>query len=371
MKCKLLNHTYNTLTAPFRFNHYIELLCLMMFNSIGVKLIQLRDRIILLPLTSWILDKSILPAASHVLRLREFIQSASDWEAADQCAREIVKDMRVLNGPFKNMMYPAYASVGSTLTPKLLGSYESEIASLVEDLTRYNYAQVIDIGCAEGYYAVGFALRNPDIAVFAYDISPSAREQCEAMARANGVDSRVFINSYCTPETLLTFPYQGQTLIIADCEGYEKYLFTEQVVRVLKNVDVLIESHDFLDIEITSLLVSRFQNSHATYVYKSEDDIDKAYNCKIDQLSGLPLSVKKVLLSEGRPSVMKWLFFASRKRVSLPLLIAYLFIFVQYVSQKEFLPLESPFPSLYFQPILQLSIRCSIGISSRVSRQQA
>ncbi|MFQ3224327.1 MAG: hypothetical protein ACI8Z5_000575 [Lentimonas sp.] len=72
----------------------------------------------------------------------------------------IFKENRVLNGRFKGMHYPQKASVGSELDPKLLGSYESELVAIIHLILTQNDTTIIDIGCAEGYYAKGIGMKN-------------------------------------------------------------------------------------------------------------------------------------------------------------------------------------------------------------------
>ena len=100
-------------------------------------------------------------------------------------------DRIVRNGPFQGMRYPFLRAVGSSLFPKLCGSYESELHQVVERCLEKEFSMVLDIGCAEGYYAVGFALRQPTATVYAYDISQNARSLCAAMAEMNGVPVKV------------------------------------------------------------------------------------------------------------------------------------------------------------------------------------
>src|SRR5947207_8629242 len=71
-------------------------------------------------------------------------------------------------GPFAGMRYVAPAT-GRTILPKLLGSYETELHSIVEQVIAADHRVVINIGCAEGYYAVGLALRLPNSRVYAFD----------------------------------------------------------------------------------------------------------------------------------------------------------------------------------------------------------
>src|ERR1700722_7380135 len=62
----------------------------------------------------------------------------------------------VMAGPFAGMGY-IESSVGSAHIPKLLGIYEGEIAPCIEQICRSRPELVVDLGAAEGYYAVGAA----------------------------------------------------------------------------------------------------------------------------------------------------------------------------------------------------------------------
>ena len=64
----------------------------------------------------------------------------------------------------------------SSCVPKLIGSYEEEVHPIIEEIIRRRYSIVVNIGCAEGYYAVGFALRIPDAIVYAFDVDTTAQQ---------------------------------------------------------------------------------------------------------------------------------------------------------------------------------------------------
>ena len=67
---------------------------------------------------------------------------------------------RVASGPFAGMRHGDIA-VGSVLTVKLLGTYEKELWPIIDQIIATAYPLIIDIGAAEGYYAVGLAMRIP------------------------------------------------------------------------------------------------------------------------------------------------------------------------------------------------------------------
>src|SRR6478752_2830493 len=81
---------------------------------------------------------------------------------------------KILGGPFAGMEYVSVATEGA-LVPRLLGSYESELHPHLQAFAEEGLDCVIDVGCAEGYYAVGLARMMPDVAVHAYDIDEKAR----------------------------------------------------------------------------------------------------------------------------------------------------------------------------------------------------
>jgi hypothetical protein len=226
----------------------------------------------------------------------------------DDAVRTLFPDLAVKHGAFRGMKYPEAKSAGSTLFPKLLGCYERELSGLVERICARPYDEIVDVGCGEGYYAVGLALRIPSATVYAYDIYDKAVELCRRMADLNGVGERVVTGSSCDAATLRALPGGRKVLIISDCEGYEKELFSEDLVPALANYDLLIETHDFIDIDISSTIRRLFANTHACEVFQSIDDIKKAQTYAYDELAGFSLSQRKMLLREGRPAIMEWLF---------------------------------------------------------------
>ena len=168
----------------------------------------------------------------------------------------------VRRGPFAGLTYPSLESYGSVLAAKLLGSYELELDDAVEETLRKPYTHVLDIGCAEGYYAVGYAKKLPEASIHAFDINPEALARCRKMATVNQVADRLTYHRACTPEFLESFDFSGLCLIISDCEGYEQDLFTPHVVEQLTKCDLIIEVHEDLRPGVTAALTSVFQKSH-------------------------------------------------------------------------------------------------------------
>jgi hypothetical protein len=225
---------------------------------------------------------------------------------------KIIPDLVVRNGPFKGMKYPGKHSVGSALFPKLLGSYESELHKIISLCVNKKYTDIVDIGCAEGYYAVGMAMRLPDTNIYAYDTDSKALNLTNAMFKINNINQdRVFTGKLCDEKTLMSVPLKNKALIISDCEGYEKYLFTKKSLKFLSIHDLLIEVHDIFDIETSSYLSKLFKNTHKLTIIYSVDDIQKAKTYNYKEINDYDLATKKILLEEGRGSIMEWFYLES------------------------------------------------------------
>ena len=247
--------------------------------------------------------------ANAMKQLHQITQEPARFEESNRLLALVTAELVVRNGLFQGMKYPDARSAGSSLLPKIIGSYEAELAPVFEKILSRDYSEVIDIGCAEGYYAIGLAIRLPKALCYAFDTSIDARNMCERMARINGVESRVVIGQHCDPKALCSIPVRARALVISDCEGYEKELFTRDVFYHLKNHDILIESHDMFDIEIMPELIARSANTHRVTVINSIDDIQKARDYHFPETEGLDAKTKLLIFREGRAAIMQWLFF--------------------------------------------------------------
>ncbi len=170
-------------------------------------------------------------------------------------------DLTVQNGPFKGLRYISESS-GSALLPKLLGSYEAALHAVLLDLMSNEYDTMIDVGCAEGYYAVGFAYRCPGVPVIAFDANPVARAMCSRLARLNGVADRITVLGECERDALGA-AILGRSLIICDCEGGELHLLDPAVVNGLDCCDLIVELHPHVHPLIPRLIEQRFEETHA------------------------------------------------------------------------------------------------------------
>jgi hypothetical protein len=216
-------------------------------------------------------------------------------------------DLSVLSGPFKGMKYPLLKAGGSALLPKLLGTYEIELHPFIEKIIKKNYSIILNIGSAEGYYAVGLAGGNPATKIAAFDIDPRARELLSEMIRRNNVHDRVMVEGLCDAHVLNSFAYKKNGLVLSDCEGYELDLFTTTTIKHLRHFDFLVETHDSLSVNITGALSNRFRETHNIRLIKGRKRSVKDFPA-----SSAFTSMEKLLaMQEGRHRIPKWLFLKS------------------------------------------------------------
>lgn len=215
-------------------------------------------------------------------------------------------DMTVRDGYFRGLKYPGLQSFGSALFPKLSGSYESELYPVLYKFRERNYTHIVDIGCAEGYYAVGLALQYPQASVWAFDISEKARQLCRQMSELNGAGERIIISGECTNDFFMSLDAGAYGLIICDIEGFERELFCQQNITALKRFDLIIELHPMYKRDVKEYLSTLFGQTHVVSFVSSQNNERKLYDLD-SGYSFMSAEEKLMLVEEGRQFTMEWL----------------------------------------------------------------
>ena len=224
---------------------------------------------------------------------------------------------RVQQGLFEGMVYPRAASHGSALVPKLLGTYEIELAPVIEGWRDCGFPVIVDVGCAEGYYAVGLARMFPNAVVQAFDSAAEARAMCRQTSEANGVAGRMHIHGECGRDELLAIDLESGGLVVSDCEGFEGDLFDAEVARHLARCHAIIEVHDHPhdDHPRMKRLFAAFSGTHDLRIVHSVDDLQKARYYRSDRVSADDLLEREVAFAEWRPWIMHWLVAEPKRRL--------------------------------------------------------
>jgi len=223
----------------------------------------------------------------------------------------------VCNGPFSKLKGSALDSSIPLLDPAfLLGSWEKELNIELERLFGFRFDKIINIGAAEGYFAVGLLMRCQDCDEVAFETIPVYHEQIRKLAEINGVSNRLRIEGFCNLDTLRkTLVGCRRPFLFVDAEGYEKDLLNPEAIPELRDSFMVVECHDFRDNSITPTLMTRFSATHEIHMVFSHSQYrgikDLPFTLGIVERM-LCSRIYAKILSEGRGNIMHWLIMRPR-----------------------------------------------------------
>lgn len=230
----------------------------------------------------------------------------------DEITRFIIDQTNAIvqSGPFKGMRLCLRFSWGDgDIGPKLLGVYEQELHSAINEFAGNAYAEIVDIGSAEGYYSVGAAMLFRDLTVRAYDTNRESHGILRENAELNGVAGRVVVSGLCDGPLLESLARNRRLLAIIDCEGGELEILRESsVIAALRHSDIIIECHDFMRPGITGALVTSFFATHTVEIVYSGGRNPNAFAF----LAALADVDRWTAICENRPVLMNWIICRSK-----------------------------------------------------------
>jgi hypothetical protein len=236
-------------------------------------------------------QRALGPAHPPVLRRWRQLQAAKRAHRLTSITRTFTAwhGLQVSGGPFAGLRYPDASA--TSLVPKLLGAYERELHGAIERAIRDEPELIVNVGAADGYYAVGLARRCPGATVHAFEADPRARELLARVAAANGV--AITIEGTAELDHLRRLP-AGRTLAVIDCEGCEATLLDPEEVPLLRTATIIAELHDFAVPGVGETIADRFAATHhVTLIPTGAQPPERG-------------STLTLALSEYRPGPMRW-----------------------------------------------------------------
>lgn len=212
----------------------------------------------------------------------------------------------VRSGPFQGMTLHKTASEGN-VAPKLLGCYEQELHQVSERCIETPYECVVNVGCGDGYYAVGLARRMPNAEIQAYDLHEGRRALCQSAAEENGVGGRVSVGAECSAEDLAALAGR-RVLMVCDIEGGEREFLDPARIPALKDFDILVELHEVIDKTLPEEIISRFSDSHEIERFAHQARNPNAFD-ELEKISHLD---QWLALWEGRQGPTPWAFLSAK-----------------------------------------------------------
>ncbi len=248
-----------------------------------------------------------LPAA---LRAPLRLVLMPQWYLAAYVVRAAARN-RVVAGPFRGMKLRLSGVSSRHLLGYILGSQELELREPIARIVARGYRTIVNVGAADGYYAVGLALRSPSSSVMAFEALPELHPLIRKSARLNGVSDRLALFGRCDAAnlaaTLQNAP--GPRLVLIDIEGGEVALLDPGSVPELRHADILVETHDAFAPHATETLIERFLGTHRVECYTAMPRILADFPAGF--LAALPRWFPRLavdLMDERRTGVQRWLF---------------------------------------------------------------
>lgn len=202
----------------------------------------------------------------YIKSIKFFIQCRNRfYNFQTTLAKSLFPDLKIkiLYGPFKGVNY-YNRTVWGPITPKWIGTYELELHEIIHTIIDKQYNTIIDIGAAEGYYAIGLSSKCPTSQIISYDTDPIARVRQRQLHKLNPQHKNLSINKYCTA-AVLDNAINGTSLIICDIEGFEFDLIDPKSCKSLIHSDILVEIHSYKNHstqEVKETLERRMKSSH-------------------------------------------------------------------------------------------------------------
>ncbi len=190
--------------------------------------------------------------------------------------------MHIRNGLGENiMLLPTQDK--NYLMSMFLGVFEPQVHELLAQVKQKKYQAVVNIGSAEGYYAVLMAKLWPQATVQAYDIKPEMQQRTLALAKLNKADSHMEISGLFHFQDPAAYPNKP-SLFLIDIEGCEREML--DVPHLFKQHDMILEMHEgfISDIDLVDQFTETFGNTHQITI-KQMQDLDFAKYGNISELT--------------------------------------------------------------------------------------
>ncbi len=213
-------------------------------------------------------------------------------------------DFETKYGPFKGLrlIENSVWSPGD-LAVKLLGVYEQELFSAIGDQVARAPDCILNIGAADGYYAVALKRLLSGARVVAYDMDPRAASACHQTAQLNGVSIEMEA-AFSLPDLFAASQQHNRVFVLMDCEGCEDMLLRIEQFSALGNISFLIECHDQVAPGVTDGLKAAMETSHTVEIIYEGSRNPNAL-AELNQMTSIE---KYLLCCEFRGTTMNWLY---------------------------------------------------------------
>lgn len=211
-------------------------------------------------------------------------------------------------GPFQGMQLSSNPHWGSSdRASMLLGLYEKEVLDYIMSLPLNKDRNFIDIGAADGYYAIGFLMAERFKQSICFELTELGQQVIAENAERNGVGHKVKIHGVANDAALESFSEADleQAVVLVDIEGAEFEVLSQRNLEKLRNSYLVIEIHNWIDgfkEKYNRLLNDANEIFNLSVLKVGQREIPE-----LEIFENFPDDNRWLMLSEGRPNRMRWL----------------------------------------------------------------
>ncbi|MBF9059802.1 hypothetical protein HKCCSP123_11475 [Rhodobacterales bacterium HKCCSP123] len=213
----------------------------------------------------------------------------------------------VAHGPLKGMKFAAEGWWGGAdLNAKILGIYEKHVLEKICASVTSPSAVFIDIGCADGFFAIGAVYAGIFDKAYAFDIAKEARSQTRLNAEINGLAERVVVESEASTETIKSICYEhDEVFTLIDIEGAEFDYLTDELLDVLNSCKIIIELHPWVTSDDVREAFFQRVSQHFNVSYLAHSPVNIHQFPELERFSD---DARCLCLSENRRQLSQHIF---------------------------------------------------------------
>ena len=207
-------------------------------------------------------------------------------------------------GIFKNLKMNHEISWGQgDIASKIYGFYENKIQQKLKDI---NNPILIDIGAADGFFAIGSLKSKICEFCYAFEETKKSRENLSKTAKINNVQKKLSIIGKVTKDNFFTLlPSKinfSEVTILCDIEGGEFDFFSDEILATIRDSNIIIEIHKNHNKNLEIDLLERVKKYFDVSIII---DNDKNFE-SVSELHALNDIDRNLICSEGRSYIGKW-----------------------------------------------------------------
>jgi hypothetical protein len=213
----------------------------------------------------------------------------------------------ISQGPLKGLQLNRDTWWGkSDLGAQCLGLYEKEVLDCISAQAPFD--TFLDIGAADGYYAVGLLHAKMTKKAICFEISEEGQRATSENWLRNEEPGELEIHGEANEKSIASVASNltGKTLVLIDIEGFEFQLLSKEVIAALGKCAVIIEIHNWVDgfeNKYPDLLKNLDSFFDITIISPSERNTQS-----IELLRSYTDDNRLLVSSERRPCLMRFLY---------------------------------------------------------------